>query len=138
MLLQTLSHNYLTLDHAYIQIRYHVNTCLATAVVSEIQLYHHTVLQAYKQATNCSRNSTSPALPVESANSAVTKFGKKQLHHQDALVGSRKRTYTTSTFTDEDSTKVGQCAAKSSMARAQKHFPDLDLGESTARYICND
>ena len=75
-----------------------------------------------------------PALAVESANSAVAKFGKKQLHHQDAPAGSWKRKYT-STFTDEDRAKVGKYAAENSVARAQKYFPDLDLGKSTVWYF---
>ena len=73
-----------------------------------------------------------PTLAVESANSAVAKFGKKQVHHQDAPAGSRKRKYT-STFTHEDCVKVGKYAAENVGAPAQKHLPDLDLGESTVR-----
>ena len=73
-----------------------------------------------------------PVLSVESANSAVAKFGKKQLHHQDAPAGSRKWKYT-STFTDEDCAKVGKYTAENSVTRAQKQFRDLDPGESMVR-----
>ena len=116
----------------------HVNTCFVTAVASETQHVHQKLLQAYEQAIPTAAETGLPALAVESANSAVAKFGKKQLHHQDAPAGSWKRKYTlTYMYTDKDCAEVGKYAAENSVARAQKHFPDLDLGESMVRYFRN-
>ena len=47
-----------------------------------------------------------PALAVKSANSAVTKFRKKELATPPKCAGGKLETKYTSTFTDEDHAKL--------------------------------
>ena len=62
-----------------------------------------------------------PENAVRSANNAVQNM-------------QRKRKYTT-TFTAEDRAKVGKYAAENGVAKAQRHFKQLNLSESTIRYF---
>ena len=67
-----------------------------------------------------------PENAVCSANNAVQNMQRKE------PAGGRK--YTT-TFTVEDRAKVGKYAAENGIAKAQRHFKQLNLSESTCTYM---
>ena len=69
-----------------------------------------------------------PENAVRSANNAVQNMQRKE------PAGGRK--YTT-TFTAEDRAKVGKYAAENGVAKAQRHFKQLNLSGNVCVPICN-
>ena len=110
-----------------------MSTCFVVDVASETQPEHQKLLQAYEQATNCSRNWTPCPCHLVCQLRCCT-IQKEATTPPRLPAGSRKREYT-STFTNEDSAKVGKYAAENRVLRAQKQFLNLDLGESTVRHF---
>jgi hypothetical protein len=68
-----------------------------------------------------------PENAVHSANHAVQNMMEKE------PTGGRRKYMTT--FNAEDRAKVGKYAAENGVAKAQRHFKQLDLSESTVCYF---